>query len=176
MVTQYTEFTSYAALLSGAPPSVLQRSLVAQHRQTIKLLEWHLLEEEEPVTPRTVRPLVPGNPCRGHVPDSLHVHEAGDTLELSEFGGNEPLVYHSLSAIKQQGLKGKVRDIFLTGQASKRSRAITCTHADCFLANQGHSAWGQFSLIGRVRPCDGLISLSKEYVCHSCPCCSVIFI
>jgi hypothetical protein len=29
---------------------------------------------------------------------------------------------------------------------------------------QGHSAWGQFSLIGRVRPCDGFISLSKEYV------------
>lgn len=30
---------------------------------------------------------------------------------------------------------------------------------------QGHSAWGQFSLVGRVRPCDGFISISKEYVC-----------
>ncbi len=29
---------------------------------------------------------------------------------------------------------------------------------------QGHSAWGQFSLVGRVRPCDGFISLCKEYV------------
>ena len=29
---------------------------------------------------------------------------------------------------------------------------------------QGHSAWGQFNLLGRVRPSDGYISLSKEYV------------
>jgi hypothetical protein len=29
---------------------------------------------------------------------------------------------------------------------------------------QGHSAWGQFELIGRVRPGDGFITLSKEYV------------
>jgi hypothetical protein len=32
------------------------------------------------------------------------------------------------------------------------------------LSLQGHSAWGQFSLRGRVRPCDGFISLTKEYV------------
>ena len=29
---------------------------------------------------------------------------------------------------------------------------------------KGHSAWGEFNLIGRVRPRDGLITVSKEYV------------
>lgn len=29
---------------------------------------------------------------------------------------------------------------------------------------KGHSAWGQFNLYGRVRPLDGFISFSKEYV------------
>lgn len=115
---QYTEFTSYAALLSGAPPSVLQRSLVAQHRQTVKLYEWHLLEEEDPVGPRSVRPLMAGNPCRAYVPDDLTVHEAGDTLELTEPGATEPIAYQSWASIKRDGTEGKVRDIILTGQVS----------------------------------------------------------
>jgi hypothetical protein len=32
---------------------------------------------------------------------------------------------------------------------------------------QGHSAWGQFELIGRVRPGDGFVTVSKEYVSWS---------
>lgn len=35
---------------------------------------------------------------------------------------------------------------------------------DILITGDGHSAWGQFSLTGRVRPCDGFISISKEYV------------
>lgn len=115
---QYTEFTSYAALLSGAPPSVLQRSLVAQHRQTIKLHEWHLLEDEDPAIRQTVRPLVPGNPCRAYVPDDLTTQEVGDTLELIAPGQDKPLVYQSWTSIKRDGIKGRVRDVFLTGQVS----------------------------------------------------------
>jgi len=34
----------------------------------------------------------------------------------------------------------------------------------CSSPVQGHSAWGQFNLVGRVRPCDGYVSLSKDYV------------
>jgi hypothetical protein len=33
-----------------------------------------------------------------------------------------------------------------------------------FFAHQGHSAWGEFELIGRVRAGDGMVTLSKEYV------------
>ena len=29
---------------------------------------------------------------------------------------------------------------------------------------QGHSSWGVFNLLGRIRPGDGFISISKEYV------------
>ena len=33
-----------------------------------------------------------------------------------------------------------------------------------YFRSQGHSAWGQFQLLGRVRPCDGLINVYKTYV------------
>jgi hypothetical protein len=35
---------------------------------------------------------------------------------------------------------------------------------DIILSGEGHSSWGEFSLIGRVRPCDGFVNVSKEYV------------
>lgn len=119
---QYTEFTSYAALLSGAPPSILHRSLVAQHRQTIKIQEWHLVEDDDDDDVISVRvlPLRPGNPCRGYIPDDLKIHETGDTLELTEAGSNKPLVYRSWYSMRRDGKRGKVCDTFLTGQVSWR--------------------------------------------------------
>ncbi|CAL1698286.1 unnamed protein product [Somion occarium] len=139
----YTEFTAYAALLSGAPPATLQRSLVAQHRQTWKLREYHLLISDED---EDVQPLPPGNPARGYIPLGTQVHEGPHTLELTAAGSNEPLVYQSWSNLQKSGvpIKGRVKDVFITGE--------------------GHSAWGQFNLVGRVRPSDGFLSLSKEYV------------
>jgi len=35
---------------------------------------------------------------------------------------------------------------------------------DIVILGEGHSAWGQFNLFGRVRPCDGFVSFMKEYV------------
>ncbi|KAI0791033.1 hypothetical protein C8Q75DRAFT_86094 [Abortiporus biennis] len=162
----YTEFTSYAALLSGAPPATLQRSLVAQHRQTWKLREYHLLEYPSDVSedeifnraespkPLTSDPLGPGNPSRGYIPNGTEIRqlEGNGAIEVFERGRREPIIYRSYSSLltdevkKKELAKGKVRvkDIFVIGE--------------------GHSAWGQFSLIGRVRPSDGFISLSKEYV------------
>ena len=43
---QYTDFTAYAALLSGAAPPTLHQSVVARHPQTWKLREYHLLAPE----------------------------------------------------------------------------------------------------------------------------------
>ncbi|KAK7688669.1 hypothetical protein QCA50_008207 [Cerrena zonata] len=135
----YTEFTAYAALLSGAPPATLQRSLVAQHRQTWKLREYYLFDDGS-------SPLPPGNPSRGYIPDGAAVREVSDGLEMKEVGSQEAIVYHSWSTLQKNGvsLTDKVKDVFITGE--------------------GHSAWGQFNLIGRVRPGDGFFSLSKEYV------------
>lgn len=76
------------------------------------------MEDEESVPSHTVRPLMSGNPCRAYVPDELDAQEVGDTLELTGPGSNEPVVYHSWASIKQDGQRGRVRDIFLTGQVS----------------------------------------------------------
>lgn len=35
---------------------------------------------------------------------------------------------------------------------------------DILLKGEGHSSWGGFKLIGRVRRCDGFVSVSKVYV------------
>ena len=128
---------------------MLQKSLVAQHRQTLKVREWHFLaphpDEHPPATGDDApRPLPPGNPSRGYVPDGIAIVETSDRLELVLPGQKRPVVYHSWASVKKQGARDRVLDVFITGE--------------------GHSAWGQFNLVGRVRPSDGYISLSKEYV------------
>lgn len=35
---------------------------------------------------------------------------------------------------------------------------------DILLSGEGHSGWGEFRIMGRVRPIDGFISVIKEYV------------
>ncbi|KZT03281.1 uncharacterized protein LAESUDRAFT_738329 [Laetiporus sulphureus 93-53] len=148
----YTEFTAYAALLSGASPSVLERSLVAQHPQLWKLREHHLYAEEDDddlagPNPRLSEPLTAGSPLRAYIPTGTEVHEVPDGLEVKE--PERPLVvYESWAAVRANPEKARkrrrVRDVIITGE--------------------GHSAWGQFNLVGRIRPCDGFISLSKDYM------------
>lgn len=117
---QYMEFTSYAALLTGAPPSVLQKSLVAQHRQTIKVREWHFLEPapDESPTKKSLHPLPPGNPARGHVPDAIGIHEYSDRIELVIPTQRKPIVYYSSATMRKMGAADRVSDVFLTGEVS----------------------------------------------------------
>lgn len=160
------EFTSYAALLTGASPSVLRKSLVAQHSQTIKVREWHLLEptedEAEHLDPEDAVPLAPGNPGRGYIPDGTQIKVSADRLELIRytFGPKKVLVYHSWASVQKMGAADRVKDVFLTGEVSSLFQLLCAT----LTPSKGHSAWGQFNLVGRVRPCDGYISVSKEYV------------
>ncbi|KAI9058779.1 hypothetical protein FKP32DRAFT_1597105 [Trametes sanguinea] len=141
----YTEFTAYAALLSGAPPTVLQRSLVAHHPHLWKLREHHLYVTDDPEA-SDVRPLAPGNSLRGYIPNSCDFAETSEGVVVKDGGRSEPVLYRSWSSIQKDDAPppGKLVDVFITGE--------------------GHSAWGQFNLVGRIRPCDGFISLSKEYV------------
>ncbi|KAF8889100.1 hypothetical protein BD779DRAFT_1611184 [Infundibulicybe gibba] len=119
----YTEFTAYAALLSGAPPLTLQKSMVVRHRQTWKLREHHLISSTPAqgfdcsTSPDVPGPLPAGDPLRSYFPTGTQIREHQDGIDVQEPGGKD-----------------------------------------------GHSAWGQFNLVGRVRPCDGFVSLSKEYV------------
>ncbi|KAA1474136.1 hypothetical protein DENSPDRAFT_840689 [Dentipellis sp. KUC8613] len=148
----YMEFTAYAALLSGAPPPTLHKSLVARHQQTWKLREYHLLapesmEERHHTADRDCyRPLSAGDPLRAYLPNGIDFQAEHDGIRVFEPGRSESLFYHRTRAHSQ-----------VTPEYAARVLEI-------LVAGEGHSAWGQFNLIGRIRPGDGFISLSKEYV------------
>lgn len=137
----YTEFTAYAALLSGASPTVLERSLVAQHPQLWKLREHHLYYDEDG---EGADPLIPGSPLHAYMPQGTEVNEGPEGLQV-RVPGCMPVMYASWARIPERERSNRrVRDVIITGE--------------------GHSAWGQFNLLGRVRPFDGFICLSKDYV------------
>ncbi|KAF9262007.1 hypothetical protein L218DRAFT_960614 [Marasmius fiardii PR-910] len=148
----YTEFTAYASLLQGDPPSTLQKSLVVRHRQTWKLREHHLVVSSDSDSSRSdygigmddttdpVQLLSAGDPLRSYFPTGTNIREHEWGVEVRE-PLKGPLHYRHAD---QETLNARVLDIVITGE--------------------GHSAWGQFSLVGRIRPCDGFISLSKDYI------------
>ncbi|KAG6889688.1 hypothetical protein C0995_015436 [Termitomyces sp. Mi166 len=148
---QYTEFTAYASLLAGAQPHVIQGSMVVRHRQTWKLHEHHLLAFDASrsdsgigLDSDSVEPLTSGDPLRSYFPTGTQIRETKDGIDIQVPKRNDVLHYQRASSIREKGKGVSVQDIIITGE--------------------GHSAWGQFNLVGRVRPCDGFVSLSKEYV------------
>ncbi|KAJ4490339.1 hypothetical protein J3R30DRAFT_3420961 [Lentinula aciculospora] len=158
----YTEFSSYAALLSGAPPNYLQNALVAQHPQKWKLREHHLLSTSSPDSDHPLQsdemsnfePVAPGNALHAFFPLGTQIEETPQGLMITDLASKkQPLLYQRAGSQdktkrsdvnEMEGTKPHVLDIIITGE--------------------GHSAWGEFRLIGRVRPCDGLISFSKDYI------------
>ncbi|KAJ7271090.1 hypothetical protein C8J57DRAFT_1320679 [Mycena rebaudengoi] len=149
----YTEFTAYAALLQGAPPPILQKSVIVRHRQTWKLREHHfvgptcLADDPSPVGPAGSDPLSAGDPLRAYFPTGTHIIESREGIAVRDPTRPAELRYRRASdGTHINSDSPQVQDIIITGE--------------------GHSAWGQFNLTGRVRPCDGFISLCKEYVDH----------
>ncbi|TFK71191.1 hypothetical protein BDN72DRAFT_817787 [Pluteus cervinus] len=160
----YTEFTIYAALLRGDPPPTLHRGIVVQHRQTWKLREHHLMSASDSTRSdfgtemgrgadiEAISPLPPGDPLRSYFPTGTSILEHRNGIEVRRPGTKEVLHYQRAPPLSlawstscgDETNRKYVRDIIITGE--------------------GHSAWGQFNLVGRVRPCDGFVSLSKEYV------------
>ncbi|KAI0248930.1 hypothetical protein BJV78DRAFT_1276360 [Lactifluus subvellereus] len=149
----YTEFTAYAELLSGAPPPTLNKSVVARHQQTWRLHEYHLLlpsdvDEQDAAAlddDPQYKPLSPGDPLRAYLPSGLSYEYKRNGISVYEPGREADTFYHRCPAPEQ-----------VTREYAKRVREI-------LIAGEGHSAWGQFELIGRVRPGDGFVTLSKEY-------------
>ncbi|KAF5375424.1 hypothetical protein D9615_007937 [Tricholomella constricta] len=155
-VLQYTEFTAYASLLAGGDPSVIQKSIVVRHRQTWKLREHHLLAPDPTrsdsgieLDSDSVEPLPAGDPLRSYFPTGTHIRETRDGLEVREPNRKDIMHY-------QRGLYSA------SSMYGEENRDVTVQ--DIIITGEGHSAWGQFNLVGRVRPCDGFVSLSKEYV------------
>ncbi|KAH0579994.1 hypothetical protein J132_09360 [Termitomyces sp. J132] len=147
----YTEFTAYAALLAGGDPHVIQESMVVRHRQTWKLHEHHLLAFDASrsdsgigLDSDSVEPLPSGDPLRSYFPTGTQICEIEAGIVVRAPNRNDVLRYQRASSIGEERQGVPVQDIIITGE--------------------GHSAWGEFNLVGRVRPCDGFVSLSKEYV------------
>ncbi len=149
---QYTEFTAYAALLSGAPPTVLQRSLVAHHPHLWKLREHHLYAPDEPGTTSDVWPVSPGNPLRGYIPNGSQVRETSEGLEIKEPGQVDAVLYRSWSSLQTEDKKpkGKLVDIFVTGEVSLPHWHVRCLRsdlmADCYRATP-HGASSTSSVV-----------------------------
>ncbi|KAF9555742.1 hypothetical protein CPC08DRAFT_820884 [Agrocybe pediades] len=149
----YTEFTAYAGMLAGAAPTIIQKGVVGRHQQTWKLREYHLLAPDHSDSDSgidldvdAVHPLPPGDPLRSYFPIGTQIREHFDGLMVENPRTREVRSYKhgSLPINASSEEQQRVKDIIITGE--------------------GHSAWGQFNLVGRVRPCDGFISLSKDYV------------
>ncbi|KAL0952617.1 hypothetical protein HGRIS_006868 [Hohenbuehelia grisea] len=153
----YTEFTAYSALLSGAPPPVLEKSMVVRHRQTWKLREYHLLSADPShsdsgieMDSDNVDPIPAGDPLRSYFPTGTHISEHPGWIEVRESRDKPPLLYHRAASAR-------------VGANDADCKGQSCV-LDVIITGEGHSAWGQFNLVGRIRPCDGFISLCKEYV------------
>ena len=118
---QYTEFTAYAALLSGAPPPYLQRSLVAHHPHLWKLREHHLYVSDDADAP-DVPPITPGNPLRGYIPSGTQLSETSDGVSVKEPGRAEPVLYRSWASVRQvpEEQRGRLVDVFVTGEVRTR--------------------------------------------------------
>ncbi|PPR05093.1 hypothetical protein CVT24_010080 [Panaeolus cyanescens] len=148
----YTEFTAYAALLGGAAPGILHRSVLGRHPQTWKLREHHLLAVDPcgsdsgiDIDDDDVTPLTAGDPLRSYFPIGTQIRENREGLIVQEAESNKVIRYRRISSLDKAKMdSSRVLDVIITGE--------------------GHSAWGQFNLVGRVRPCDGFVSLCKDYV------------
>ncbi|KAJ7699321.1 hypothetical protein B0H17DRAFT_306909 [Mycena rosella] len=168
----YTEFTAYAALLQGAPPPILQKSVIVRHRQTWKLREHHFVvgtgaTSSVPVHSRQGpdlgidgdvghdNPLSAGDPLRAYFPTGTHLIETRDGLEVRDPNRPTELRYRRAPGLTRGKGDEHGDDVPPPAQVQ-----------DIIITGEGHSAWGQFNLVGRVRPCDGFISLCKEYIDH----------
>lgn len=136
---------------------MLDHCLIAQHRQTWKLREYQLPEHQE-LAREGSRPLGLGDPLKAHFPTGTRIlQEFSDSVDIQE-PGTDTVHYWRPSHAKFNGQR--VKDIIILGEVLCFSSWMQVYSAFC----KGHSAWGQFNLYGRVRPLDGLISLSKQYV------------
>lgn len=148
--------------------------MVAQHQQTWKLREYHLAAPDISSSDsgvdlgldRNISALPPGEPLRSYFPNGTHIKEDREGLNVLVPNRGGSMRYQRASRVSSHSPKrtdgSRVVDIIVMGEVTLFFYSKTPISADHWL--QGHSSWGQFNLIGRVRPCDGFISLSKEYV------------
>jgi hypothetical protein len=114
---QYTEFSTYVALLSGDPPISLQNCLMVQHRQTWKLREHHLLVSQVDSSSIT-DPLSPGGALRSYFPVGTIFREDVNGVDVHEPGNSRTIRYERAGS--KVGMTGDqtltILDIIITGE------------------------------------------------------------
>ncbi|EJD54736.1 hypothetical protein AURDEDRAFT_179818 [Auricularia subglabra TFB-10046 SS5] len=133
----FMDFRDYIRLLHGADPRALLDSHVGEHAQV-----WKLREHVAP--PADAMPH--GDALHAHFPRGARVREDRAGVEVAssdEIGGEQQSWTYRLHEPGRQ-----------PGEAGQ----------DILLIGEGHSSWGRFNLRGRVRQCDGFITLVKQYV------------
>jgi len=139
------EFETYAEMLSGASPAALQRSLIVRHWQTWKLREYYFYSSSSTPEDEPQEPLSEGDPLRAWLPqEATFAEPTPGILKVWDPVVRKVLQYSRRSESPEAEGKGEVLDVIIKGE--------------------GHSAWGQFNIYGRIRPCDGMFCFSKEYV------------
>jgi hypothetical protein len=124
LLLQYTEFTAYAALLGGAPPHILQKSLVATHQQTWKLREYHLMSpafsDIDPDIDSNVEPLPSGDPLRAYFPIGTNIEEDREGIIVFAPNRSHSVRYQRTSRTTSQSRKHrggkKVVDVIIMGE------------------------------------------------------------
>jgi len=86
-------------------------------------------------------------------PTALRV---GDTLDA--FLPRKPTINKIPSGIEIEGV-----EYLAVADLTKEQKEENLTVQDVVILGEGHSSWGQFRILGRVRPCDGLVSILKDY-------------
>jgi hypothetical protein len=139
-------------------------------------------------------PLAPGDPLRAYLSKKMVIVHDSNGISVFEPSVYEPdrmteKYYHQCPAPEQVTPEygRRVREILIKGEVGTlhpitsfpffgflklvtffysflAGTAHFLSRYDCSIYLQGHSAWGQFELIGRVRAGDGYVTLSKEYV------------
>ena len=118
-------------MLEGAPPNVIQRTVVGRHQQTWKLREHHLVAadtfsdsdsgiELDFDNTATVKSLNPGDPLDAYFPAGAQFKEYRDGLTVQEPGCDRALRYRRFSTIEAQKRDNDdvayVQDIIITGE------------------------------------------------------------
>ncbi|KIK52486.1 hypothetical protein GYMLUDRAFT_49883 [Collybiopsis luxurians FD-317 M1] len=160
----YTDFNSYGSLISsGSHPQFLQNMLIGHQNQIWHLREYHLYSDDTDDKNEAVKPLAPGGAIRMYLPAGALMEETSQGLRITEPGyGKRTLVYKRAvvsgfhDRAEPEANDGADREE--NGEQGRKRRVI-----DVIVKGEGQAPWGNFKLLGRVRPRDGFVSLKKDY-------------
>lgn len=145
---------AYQAILWEPSPNLMVNTPFARHRQTFKAREYVAFG------PPTLRV---GGTLHAFLPEKLTITEKLSGIEI------EGVEYLAVANLSEEQKEGKtVQDVIVLGEV--KIYQVLILNAPAYpRVEQGHSSWGEFRIIGRVRPYDGLVCLLKDYVCPYVP-------